>query len=97
MIAEAQHQEEGDQENDECDQFAKELRDDRLTTLFEIKIPEIAIDQRDYHRGTQEDQRGAGMIAPAQIEPVNPGRGIEAEGEGKELEKDAERNASAPL
>ena len=97
MVAEAQDKEERDQENDECDYFAEKLWDDRLATLFEIKIPEIAIDQRDHHRGTQEDQRGAGMIAPAQIEPVNPGRGVEAEGEGKELEKDAERNASASL
>ncbi len=27
------------------------------------------------------------MITPMQIEPVNPGRGVEAEGEGKELKK----------
>ena len=97
VVAEAQDKEERDQENDERDYFAEKLRDDRLATLFEIKIPEIAIDQRDHHRSAQEDQRGADMIAPAQIEPVNPGRGVEAEGEGKELEKDAERNAGAPL
>src|SRR4029077_16599402 len=93
MVAEAQDKEERDQENNECDYFTEKLWDNRLATLFEIKIPEVAIDQSDYHRGTQEDQRSAGMIAPAQT--VNPGRGVEAEGEGKELEKDAKRNASA--
>ena len=97
MVAEAQNKEERDQENDERDQLAEKLRDDRLAALFEIKIPEITIDQRDHHRSAQKDQCGAGMIAPAQIEPVDPGRGVEAEGEGKELEKDAERNASASL
>ena len=51
MVAEAQDKEERNQENDECDYFAEKLWDDRLATLFEIKIPEVAIDQRDYHRG----------------------------------------------
>src|SRR4030095_3488438 len=37
------------------------------------------------------------MVAPAQIEPVAPGRGVKPEGEGKELKKDPERNTGAPL
>src|SRR4030095_9776257 len=47
VIAKAKHKEEGDQENYERDQFPQKLWDDRLAALFEIKIPEIAIDQRD--------------------------------------------------
>ncbi len=37
------------------------------------------------------------MIAPAQIEPVNPGRGVKGEGKGEELKEDSEADAGAPL
>ena len=91
MVAEAEHEEERDEEDDERDYFAEKFRDDGLAALFKIKIPQITIDQRDHHRRAEKDERGADMIAPAKIEPINPGRGIEGKGEGEELEENSER------
>ena len=61
------------------------------------KIPDIAIDEGDHHRRAQEDEGGPEMITPAEIKPVDPGRGVAAEGEGEELEENPEGDAGAPF
>ena len=80
-----------------ADHLAQELRDCDLTALFKIKIPEVAIHQRDHDRSTEKADGGTDVIAPAKIHSVDPGGGIGREGQGKELEKNSERNAGAPL
>ena len=51
MVAEAEDKQKGDEKDNERDHLAQKLRNDDLTALFKIKIPEIAIDQRDHDRG----------------------------------------------
>src|SRR5438105_1191443 len=95
MIADAQDQQQRDQENDQPHNFAEEFRDDGLATLFEVKIPKIAIDQSDHHGGAQKRENGADVVAQVEIEPINPGSKVKSEGKGEELEKNAEPNAGA--
>ena len=97
MVADAEHEQQRDKENDERDQLAEELRDHGLAPLFDIKIPEIAIDERDHDPGAEEGERGADVVAVAQVDPVNPERGVESQSEREELEDHSKANAGPAL
>ena len=97
VIANAEHEEKGDEENEQRTQLTQKLRDDRLAALLEIKIPKITVDQRDDDCGAEEDDRRPDVIPPAQIEPIDPGAGIRAQSKGKELKEDANTLTGPPF
>ena len=97
VITDAQDEEESDQKNDQRHQFAQKFWNRGLASLFEIEIPEIAIDQCDHHSGAEQSESGADMISPADIDSVNPKRGIEGEGEREELKENSEAHTGAPF
>src|SRR2546430_14045199 len=73
------------------------MRDGSLLFLFEIKIPDVTIDQRDDDRGTQHQEDRANVIAKIDRDSVNPQPDIKRERETKELIRNAELNVGAAL
>jgi len=62
-----------------------------------VSSPDVAVDEGYDDGGAQEDEDGAEMMAPVQIEPIDPGRGVAAEGESKELKENPQGHAGPSL
>ena len=67
------------------DNFAEKMRDRRLPFFLEIKIPDVAIDQRDHERSAQQNGGRGDMCTPIGVDTVNRQGGVECEREGEEL------------
>src|SRR5947208_13578658 len=95
MVPVAQHKQQYDQKNDAADDLTEKMRNRRLTFLFEIKIPAVAINQRDNQRGAQQDRCRTDMMPPRRMDAVNHDRGVERQDQTKEPKQQAERHTGA--
>jgi hypothetical protein len=79
MIAITQYQKQCDQENESANDFTEEMRNQRLPSLFEIKIPHITVDQSDNERSAEKNCCCSDVISPGRMDSVNRKCGVESE------------------
>ncbi len=97
MIGKAQNKKQRDDKNDQCDNFAQEMRNRRLLAPFEVNVPNVTIDQRDDQRCAEQYCRGGDMHPPRRLQSVDSKRDIKCKRETEELIQDSEANFGAPF
>src|ERR1700704_6340856 len=73
------------------------MRDGRAPLSFPVTIPEVAIDEGDYERGAEKEERSADVIAPVGFHAVERRGGVKREREAEKLEENAEAHAGLAL
>src|SRR4029453_1308097 len=71
MVAVTQDKQQYNQENDPAGNLTEKMRYRRLSFLFEIKIPNGTINQRDNQRRAQQNYSCTDMISPGCVDTVN--------------------------
>ena len=95
MVAVAQHKQQYDQKNDATDDLTQKMRNRRLPFVFEIEIPDVAINQRDNQRCAQQDRCRAHILAPLRMDSVNHDCGVEREDQTKESKQKTQPHTGA--
>ena len=76
MVSVAQDQEQGDQEYDTADDLTKKMWNRCLAFLFEIEVPDVAINQSDNQRSAQQDRHCSNVIPPRSVHSIHRDGGI---------------------
>ena len=79
VIAVTQNKKQYDQEDDSAGYLTQKMRNRRLPFLFEIKIPNVSVNQRDDQRSAKQNRCRPYMIAPGGMNSVNGNRGVEGQ------------------
>src|SRR5438046_8606227 len=83
MVAVTQDKKQYDQENDSTDNLTKKMRNQCLPFLFEIEIPNVAINQRDNQRRAQQNCCCTNMPTPRCMDSVHNDGGVNASAKEK--------------
>ena len=97
VINEAEDEKQRDEENEESNHLAQEMRNGRLPLLFEIIIPEVTIDESDHHDGAHENKHGADVLPKLQRHAVGPDRRVKGCGDAEQLEQHTQPHARPAL
>jgi hypothetical protein len=97
VIADGQNEKQRDQVNQERDDLAEKMGNRRLALLFPIRIPQIAIEECDEESGAQDEEGGADVVPPVDLDAVERGCGVERERETEKLEENTEAHAGLAL
>ena len=79
VVAVTENKEQDDQEDDSADYLTQKMRNGCLSFLFEIKIPNLPINESDDQSSAQQDCRCTNMKAPWCMNSVNGNRGVKGE------------------
>ena len=90
VITDTQDEQERDKKKAERNRVAQESRDDDVTPLFVVIIPEVTVEQRHDHGGAKKNENGPEMVAPIRVQSINAERGVEGEREAKQLKENPE-------
>ena len=83
MVAVTQDKQQYNQENDPAGNLTEKMRDWRVPFLFEIKIPNVTINQRDNQRRAQQNYSCTDVVSPGRMDAVNSYGGIECQHEAE--------------
>src|SRR5438552_7485737 len=97
VITGTQDKKKRDQENNAAYDLAEKMRDWRLSFLFEIEIPHIAIHQRDHERCAQQYDGCADMISPRCMNSVKGEGGVECKRQTEKPKQQAKPHTCAPF
>src|SRR4051794_34862647 len=79
VIAVTQNKKQYDQEDDSAGYLPQEMRNRCLPFIFEIKIPNVAVNQSNDQCSAKQNRSRPNMIAPGRMNSVHSDRGIEGQ------------------
>src|SRR6478672_1842915 len=95
MVAVTQDKQQYNQENDPAGNLTEKMRYRRLSFLFEIKIPNVMINQRDNQRRAQQNYSCTDMISPGGVDAVNGNSGVERQNQAEKAKQQAKAHSRA--
>ena len=97
VVAVTQNKEQDDQEDDSADDLTQKMRNGCMPLLFEIKVPNVPINESDDQCSAEQNCCCTNMIAPWCINSVSGNRGVEGEDQTEKPKEQAELNTGATL